>query len=116
MVSSFIERVPAARRGRNTHPLTGASTLPQIAAAFSFAAHPDRIVVGSGTGATIRRQPLGRIRGFPLRARVEVAVIRFQSPPHRTQHADLPHYALLHRFTARVMKPCRVSPACPSTG
>ena len=32
-------------------------------------------VVGSGTGAVIRRRLLGRVRGFPLRARVGVAVI-----------------------------------------
>ena len=36
--------------------------------------------VGSGTGATIRRQLLGRLRGLPLRARVEAAVI--PSPVH----------------------------------
>jgi hypothetical protein len=37
-------------------------------------------VVGSGTGAVIRRQLLGRSRGFPLRARVEVAVNPFPVP------------------------------------
>jgi len=36
--------------------------------------------VGSGAGAVIRRQLLGRIRGFPLRARVEAAVIPFPAP------------------------------------
>jgi len=35
---------------------------------------------GSGAGAVIRRQLLGRIRGFPLRARVEAAVIPFPAP------------------------------------
>jgi hypothetical protein len=42
-------------------------------------------LVGSGTGAVIRRQLLGRIRGFPLRARVEVTVI--PSPVPATSHA-----------------------------
>jgi hypothetical protein len=36
---------------------------------------PDAILVGSGTGAVTRRPLLGRIRGFPLRARVEGAVV-----------------------------------------
>ena len=30
---------------------------------------------------------------------------RFQLPPHRTQHADFPHYALLFAFIPRVMGP-----------
>src|SRR6185369_14960721 len=42
-------------------------------------------LVGSGTGAVIRRRLLGRVRGFPLRARVEVAVIPFPVPA--TSHA-----------------------------
>ena len=37
-------------------------------------------VVGSGTGAVIRRLLLGRVRGFPLRARVRVTVIPFPVP------------------------------------
>jgi len=36
--------------------------------------------VGSGTGAVILRQLLGRFQGFPFRARVEVAVIPFPVP------------------------------------
>src|SRR5262249_44770662 len=31
----------------------------------------------------------------------------------RTQHADLPHYALLHRFATRVMRLSRAEPADP---
>ena len=42
-------------------------------------------LVGSGTGAVIRRQLLGRVRGFPLRARVGAAVIPFPVPA--TSHA-----------------------------
>src|SRR4029453_14025632 len=45
---------------------------------------PD-FMVGSGTGAVIRRQLLGRVEGFPLRARVEAAVIPFPVPA--TSHA-----------------------------
>src|SRR5678815_1227493 len=41
--------------------------------------------VGSGTGAVIRRQLLGCGQGFPLRARVEAAVI--PSPVPATSHA-----------------------------
>src|SRR5262245_51314636 len=41
--------------------------------------------VGSGTGAVIRRQLLGCGRGFPLRARVEAAVI--PSPVPAASHA-----------------------------
>jgi len=41
--------------------------------------------VGSGTGAVIRRPLLGCIRGFPLRARIEVAVI--PSPVPAASHA-----------------------------
>src|ERR1700686_1024610 len=37
-------------------------------------------LVGSGTGAVIRRPLLGCVRGFPLRARVGVAVIPFPVP------------------------------------
>ena len=37
-------------------------------------------LVGSGTGAVVRRQPLVCVRGFPLRARVEAAVIPFPVP------------------------------------
>src|SRR2546422_5430179 len=39
----------------------------------------DRLV-GSGTGAVIRRRLLGRVQGFPLRARVGVTVIPFPVP------------------------------------
>ena len=46
---------------------------------------PSPTPVGSGTGAVIRRQLLGRVRGFPLRARVEVAVI--PSPIPAASHA-----------------------------
>src|SRR5262245_56464856 len=38
------------------------------------------MAVGSGTGAVIRRQLLGRSPSFPLRARVGVAVIPFPVP------------------------------------
>jgi hypothetical protein len=48
--------------------------LPPARTAASIAA------LGSGTGAAIRRQLLGRIRGFPLRARIEAAVIPFPVP------------------------------------
>src|SRR5215510_3239511 len=44
-----------------------------------------RTPVGSGTGAVIRRQLLGCGRGFPLRARVEAAVI--PSPVPAASHA-----------------------------
>src|SRR5262249_41141692 len=37
-------------------------------------------VVGWGTGAVIRRLLLGRVRGFPLRARVGATVIPFPFP------------------------------------
>src|ERR1700686_1761294 len=42
-------------------------------------------LVGSGTGAVIRRRLLGCVRGFPLRARVGVAVI--PSPVPAASHA-----------------------------
>src|SRR5260221_13307430 len=42
-------------------------------------------LVGSGTDAVIRGRRLGRIRGFPLRARVGVAVI--PSPVPAASHA-----------------------------
>src|SRR5260370_42543106 len=37
-------------------------------------------LVGSGTGAVIRRWLLGRVGGFPLRARVGGTVIPFPAP------------------------------------
>ena len=62
-------------------------------------------LVGSGTGAVIRRQLLGRCRGFPLRARVEVAVIPF--PVLAASHAACGFTALRAPapFTSRVMRP-----------
>src|SRR4029450_1121739 len=50
--------------------LSAANTSPSV----------KRTAVGSGTGAVIRRQLLGWIGGFPLRARVEGAVIPFPVP------------------------------------
>src|ERR1700688_4038820 len=38
------------------------------------------MLVRSGTGAVIRRRLLGRVRGFPLRARVGGAVVPFPVP------------------------------------
>jgi hypothetical protein len=62
--------------------------------------------VGSGTGAVIRRPLLGCIRGFPLRARIEVAVI--PSPVPAASHAACGFAALRAPapFTSRVMRPC----------
>src|SRR6267143_3902898 len=61
--------------------------------------------VGSGTGAVIRRPLLGCIRGFPLRARIEVAVI--PSPVPAASHAACGFTALRAPapFTSRVMRP-----------
>jgi len=65
--------------------------------------------VGSGTGAVIRRPLLGCIRGFPLRARIEVAVI--PSPVPAASHAACGFAALRAPapFTSRVMRPCAAS-------
>jgi len=64
--------------------------------------HPGRV----GHWRVIGRRLLGLEvpPSCPVRSRRKP---RFQSPPHRTQHADLSHYALLHRFATRVMGPLR---------
>src|ERR1700674_2798915 len=49
-------------------------------AAFPMSDEDDFTLVGSRTGAVIRRRCLGCVQGFPLRARVGVAVIPFPVP------------------------------------
>src|ERR1017187_6582454 len=62
--------------------------------------------VGSGTGAVVYRMPLGCVRRFRLRARLEVPSLRLRPPPHRTGQADFPHPAhregVFHRGYASV--------------
>jgi hypothetical protein len=62
--------------------------------------------VGSGTGAVVCRMPLGCVRRFRLRARLEVPSLRLRPPPHRTGQADFPHPAhregVFHRGYASV--------------
>jgi hypothetical protein len=66
-------------------------------------------LVGSGTAAATVGNSLAVSRVSPCVPVQEVPQSRFQFPPHRTRHADLPHYALLHRFAARVMGPFGLS-------
>ena len=65
-------------------------------------------MVGSGTGAVIRRQLLGRVRGFPLRARVGVAVIPFPAPATSHVACGFPALRAPAHFTSRVMGPIRL--------
>jgi hypothetical protein len=78
-----------------------ARVLP-IAAAFQMLDG----TVGSGTGAVVYRMPLGCVRRFRLRARLEVPSLRLRPPPHRTGQADFPHPAhregVFHRGYASV--------------
>jgi hypothetical protein len=64
------------------------------------------VEVGSGTGAVVYRMPLGCVRRFRLRARLEVPSLRLRPPPHRTGQADFPHPAhregVFHRGYASV--------------
>jgi hypothetical protein len=73
--------------------------LPPAGTAASIAA------LGSRTGAVTHRPLLGCIEGFPLRARVEVAVIPFPVPA--ASHAACGFTALRAPapFTSRVMRP-----------
>ncbi len=52
--------------------------------------------VGSRTGARSRRSGVTGLHPFGYEVgSYSVRSSRFQSPPHQTQHADLPHYAFL---------------------
>ena len=53
--------------------------------------------VGPKAGAMLRRCGLSVAPRFLWECLNSHTVSRFQPPPPRTQHADLPHYALLHR-------------------
>jgi hypothetical protein len=84
------------------------STAPEKQERERVRSGPDAVVspripvVGSSTGAVDRRTSLGRVRGFPLRARVGLSVARLQHPPPQTQHAVFPHYAMpTSRWIAR---------------
>src|SRR5712664_1283323 len=85
----------------------------QITLAFGIPMNKDvvrrilaaRYLVGSGTGAVTRRPLLGCVRGFPLRARIGVAVVPFPVPA--ASHAACGFTALRAPapFISRVMRP-----------
>ena len=67
-------------------------------------------LVGSRTGAVTRRRLLGRIGGFPLRARVGVAVVPFPVPAASHAACGFPALRAPAPFTSRVMRPAQPSP------
>jgi hypothetical protein len=64
-----------------------------------------RLAVGSSTGAVARRLLLGCIRGFPLRARLGMAVTPFPAPAASHVACGFPALRAPAHFTSRVMKP-----------
>jgi hypothetical protein len=69
------------------------------------------LLVGSRTGAVTRRPLLGRIEGFPLRARIGVAVVPFPVPA--ASHATCGFPALRAPAPSGVLEPhprCRNTP------
>jgi hypothetical protein len=81
-----MPRTPAASRAISTD-------IPEFRAPV-LVIQPGAATEGGGGIVTVSGRPSthGRVRAFQL-------------PPHRTQCADLPHYALLGRFASRVMGP-----------
>jgi hypothetical protein len=62
-------------------------------------------LVGSGTGAVARRNLLGCVRGFPLRARLGVSVAPSPAPAASHAACGFPALRAPAHFASRVMRP-----------